>query len=713
MKAMGHARDSQSNGEVTGVALPGFLRDLSPAWRERLSGALQKRKEMHPAPLLLPLAPTAQANRIAFVQSAEGAGDLLELAQQRPLSWIGFDTEFSFSRPPVVIRRKAYHDPSSIRPLLLSLALAESADGKTTLHRFVVDLRAADVLGSLRQLLGLPVCFVGHAMHQDLLCLARLGLPEPQRVWDTLISEKALHLGLFHKNYQGKRITDDADEAAAAEAAQQAEELNNRLPTVCLRYSVRYPFVNDKQRLQESFVAHPREAPFTGEQIDYAAADAAAVAELYPHQVLAATGSGILQHLVRIEMSWAITTARMTGCGLLKDAELCRRAEQAARMHLESLQQRLAAVGIAKDSYKQLKDFFTREGLLHLFLRGKKVTFAKEVLEEVEDHHQAIRLLRSLRKVGSLLNSRILGEDFVGLDGRVHPSYTQLGAQTGRQCSRAPNIFGLGKVFRPLIIAPPGRGIGEVDLSQIEPGIAGAVYGDERLVEMYNTGDVYSAMAMEFYKDQLTPDDRALDTRAFKKKHRGSRARMKICILALIYGITVHGLMVRLCCRRAEAEALLERFKAMFPQLTQGLLETPMRGALRGYVTTSSGLRRNRAGNRGPLTNWERNWMTNHPVQGSAAAVFKDAVNRLDRLYRGHDARMLVALHDSCVFEAPLGVLEVVADLTGRVLCDVVQEHFPCLRPQVEVNIQQPHCWNKDGRYDSVERWIQDPLFKL
>src|SRR5207248_6406989 len=124
----------------------------------------------------------------------------------------------------------------------------------------------------------------------------------------------------------------------------------------------------------------------------------------------------------------------------------------------------------------------------------------------------------------------------------------------------------------------------------------------------------------------------------------------------------------------------------MFPALKQALADTPAYGAIRGYVTTCSGLRRHRASTGGVLTSWERNWMKNHPVQGSACVVFKAAGNRLDRLYRRYDAWLIVALHDAYVYEAPLEVLSEVGELTRRVMRETVEEHFPVLRPEAEVN---------------------------
>jgi DNA polymerase-1 len=227
---------------------------------------------------------------------------------------------------------------------------------------------------------------------------------------------------------------------------------------------------------------------------------------------------------------------------------------------------------------------------------------------------------------------------------------------------------------------------------------------------MFNTGDVYSAMAQHFYRDQLTEADRALPGSEFKRGHRTLRDRMKSCTLGIIYGMKPHGLAQYLRIGLGEAAALQERFMAMFPALKRALTNAAAYGVLRGFATTMTGLRRHRAGSRQP-TSWEQNWLVNHPVQGSAAVVFKAAGNRLDRLYRRYDAWLIVPLHDSFVFEAPLDVLEEVARLTERVMCEAVQEYFPQLRPRAEVNIIHPTCWNKEGHADSVEKWMEDPTY--
>jgi DNA polymerase-1 len=694
----------------------GTVLKLLPGWEERLQQVSTPAAATPHRSMILPRTPDIYASKTTFVDSAQAAEMLLDFAQQRQLAFVGIDTEFRYTRPPVEIDRShEANDVRSVRPLLLSLALVEpNPDGDSRLYRFVVDLRKGEVLPALRQVLWLPVCFVGHYLQAELICLLQLGLPEPTQLWDTWVHEVALYLGKNHKNY---KLTADADAAQEARVVQEIEEDNAfsyDLLSTCSRYGVTHPFILGKERMQKSFLDHADGLPFSDEQIEYAAADAEAAARLYQPQVLAATHAGVLGHLVTVEMPWVVTNARMVWHGVRFDSNKCRRAVDACQAHLDSLRPRLEALGVPNvRSHQQLEAFFKAEGLLELFRHGDKISFDKGRLAEFQDRHPAIPLIRAARRVHDLLKDKILTGEFVGTDGRVHPEYRHLGTHTGRQTSRWPNVLGLGRLFRPLIIPDPGYGIGEADWCQIEVGIAAAVYHDDALVAMFNAGDVYSSMAQDFYANELPSEHRTLPGKEFKKLHPNYRAIMKTCTLGIIYGFTAYGLALRLNTSKAEAQALLESFLSMFPTLRRALADTPTYGALRGYVPTVSGLRRNRAETFGSLTNWERNWMTNHPVQGSAAVVFKVAGNRLDKLYHRYGARLIIPMHDAFVFEAPLNVLDEVASLTERTMCDAVQESFPQLRPQVEVNTQHPECWNKDGHADAVERWLDDPTYSF
>jgi DNA polymerase-1 len=701
-----------SSGEALSQPLPGENL-LAPAWQSRVR---ERQIAAPPAEqdLILPRSPEFYAGSVTLVDNPETLQALLDLARQRRLGHIGIDTEFSYSRPGVAIDDKhTRYDIRSVRPMLLSLALVELAsDDGGMIYKFVVDLRQRELRSGLQQLLNLPVLFVGHFLKAELFCFWQLGLREPRMIWDSWVHETAINLGRHHVKYRQAVDADEAEIAATAAAVEEEQKIRLGLVPTCQRYGVPHDFASDKEQLQSSFLSHPDDQAFNQQQLNYAAADAVAAARLYPPQVLRATQEGILDHLKNYEMPWTTTSARMEWHGVTVDADKCGRVGEAIERHVAALEPQLAEYGIDNHrSHQQLRQFVESVGLLPLFHRGGEVSFKKDLLKEHAHRHPALAIVRSLRKAEELRGGHILNPQFAGQDGRVHPDYRQLGAHTGRQTCRCPNVLGLGKLFRPLIVAAPGYRIGEVDLCQIEVGVVGAVSGDEALIQMFNSGDVYSKMAQTFYTTELTDADRELSPLDFKLVHQKFRDAMKTCTLGMIYGLSPHGLAMRLEIPKWQAESILNRFLDMFPDLRRWLETEPIYAQQRGYALTHTGLRRHRGDIRGDLGSWERNWMRNHPIQGSAATVFKDAGNRLDRLYRHYEAKLIIPMHDAFVFEAPEAVFGEVAELTEQVMCDVVQEHFPVLRPQVEANISHPECWNKDGHHDSIERWIEDPLY--
>jgi DNA polymerase-1 len=450
------------------------------------------------------------------------------------------------------------------------------------------------------------------------------------------------------------------------------------------------------------------------EMAAHVAEDAIAAAKLFPLQVAEAVRHGLSHHLEIIEMPWVRTNARITWNGVRIDQDLQARVADACSNHLPDLQRQLEGSGITNLlSHRELVAFFRRAGLLDLFRRNGIYCFDKDQLQRFRDRHPAIPVIRAARRVLALKEEPLFANALVGSDGRVHPDHRQLGTHTGRQTCRAPNLLGLDRVLRPLVVPGPGRGIGEVDWAQVEVGIAGAVYKDSSLVEMFNTGDVYSAMAQHFYRDKLSESERCLKGPEFKRQRPEFRERMKTCTLGIIYRMTAMGLALQLGIGQAEAENLQSRFMSMFAELTAVQAKAVEAGLKRGYGCTPSGLRRYRADRGKAASAWEVNWMANFPVQGAAAAVFKDAGNRLDRLFRRHDAFIIVPFHDAFVFEAPREAFEEVKELTARVMCQTLEEHFPVLRPRVEINAIQPECWNKDGRADALERWLDDATFSI
>jgi DNA polymerase-1 len=640
---------------------------------------------------------------------------MLDLARQRRVSYAGVDCEYRYRRPGVFIkkirgRERWWYDPTSVVPLLMAVVLAEvGGGGEADLYRFVVDVREPEVLGPLGALFGLPVPFVFHFGQGDLFCLWRLGLPTPATVWDTCTAERAFQLGLFHARYKAE-TADEAELARAGEEAEDEVALSCALMPTALRYGIDYPFAAAKERLQQSFLDHPNGASFSDEQRAYAVADAEAAARLYPLQVQAAIARNALNHLQCVEMGWSVTNARIVWDGVRVDPDLCEQVRAACAAHEDGLAARLAELGVGNPgSHPDLEAFFRSVGLLDAFREGGSYSFDDEHLEAVEGRHAAIPLIRAVRKIRRLRSDKLLTGELVGADGRLHPDHRALGAESGRNTMRDPNVGGVGKALRPLVVPQdPGRGVGEVDLSQIEVMIAAAYTGDPDLLKMVNGKDVYSAMARQYYAGTLAGEVLALPDREFKQQCRHLRDRMKVFTLAVIYGITPFGLARQLGISPAAAAAEQGRFLGMFPVLARALREASAYGAIRGYAELCTGLRRHRA-RAGRPTHWEANWLRNTPIQGSASVVFKVAGNRLRLRYGYYGARLILPLHDAFVFECPLGRLEEVAAITARVMCGAVQEYFPALDPRVDVNTDHPHCWNKDGKHLSLEQWLEDP----
>jgi DNA polymerase-1 len=690
---------------------------LHTNWEHRLHEPDGESGRARESVRILPRSTLGHVGIITSVEDRAGAEAMLDFARQRPISYTGVDFEYRYSRPGVFIKKiwgqeYWWHDPTSIVPLLMALVLAEVGDdGEAVLYRFVIDLRAPEVLGPLGSLFGLPIPFVFHFGQGDLFCSWKLGLPTPATIWDSWVAERAAHLGLFHARYKKEATHDEAERVRIDEEAEEAIRLSCALVPTCLRHGIPYAFAAAKDRLQRSFLDHPDDRPFSDEQRSYVSADAEATARLYPVQVLGGIANNSLNHLHRVEMDWSVTNARMVWEGIRVDPDLCSRLREACARHEDRLIAELVEMGLGNpNSHPDLKEFFRSVGLLDAFREGGSYSFDDDHLEAVEDRHAVVPLIRSFRKIKRLRSDKLLTGELVGSDGRLHPDHRVLGAESGRNTMRDPNVGGIGKVLRPLVVPqdPATWGIGEADGAQMEVMIAAAYTGDPDLLAMVNGKDVYSSMARGYFARSLGPDDLALPDSEFKSKFRHYRDRMKVFTLAVIYGITRFGLARQLGIGMQQAEAEQARFLAMFPVLARALREASEYGAIRGYAELCTGLRRRR-GRDGRPTTWETNWLRNTPIQGSASVVFKVAGSRLWRRYQYYGARLILPLHDAFVFECPLVHLEAVAAITAEVMRSTVQEFFPTLDPRVDVNTEFPHAWNTDGKHLSLELWMQDP----
>ncbi len=351
-------------------------------------------------------------------------------------------------------------------------------------------------------------------------------------------------------------------------------------------------------------------------------------------------------------------------------------------------------------------------GLRHLCRRRDRETVEEGVLEAIEHHHPVIRAFRLHQRYRRLASEDWLKGALTGADGRLHPAHGQLGAATGRNTCRTPNLAGIGKVLRPVVVAPPGRALVELDYAQIEVGVAAAEHGDKALIAAYNSGDVYAAMAQRFYARQLSDEDALVPPEQFKRRQPALRDRMKTFVLAVLYNIQPAGIAARFGISHAEADRERERFLDLFPHLKQRLVESADAGAVRGYATVVSGLRRQRP-TAGRPDSWTRNFLRNTPIQGSAAVVFKYAVVLLDQQFRGSNVQLVLPVHDSILIECDEGDVDRVVTAARFLMEHALRSYYPALRPKVDVNQADTTCWNKDGLGDSLRRFLENPDLRL
>lgn len=536
--------------------------------------------------------------------------------------------------------------------------------------------------------------FVKHTNIRVVTCCAKPVLlrmlannvPIPETIWDLEIYERCRSLGRININYQVKETGVYSSKFRQDLQDQKDSLLSSQ--TMCRHYGIEYA-------LSGLPASNRYEAGL----------ELATWASIYFGQCKHAEEQGTLSHMVDTEMPWVITNAVFEHNGVRVDEDLIRKIAAAYAVHWPKIETELKNKGLSNiASKKAVMSCLRKHGLLPLFSKGKDYDVSKEALKPKIHHHQIIKDIYEYRKINALIREKLLSPGLADPDGRVHPIHVQLATETGRQASEEPNVLGLSKLVRTVIIPAPGNGIGEVDLSQIEVGIAAAYHNDEALIHAFNTGDVYSSMAQKFYGDQLTPEDMVLSGADFKHKHPQKRQALKICTLAILYGSGKASLASNLGVTTQEADALLSGFLSLYPALRDGIKHGINTGLHRGYIQTISGLRIH-LDPKVSQSGRER-MCRNYPIQGSAAVVFKHAGSQLRLAYPAYQSRLLIPLHDSYIFEAPLDMLEDVAQITSEIMCNSVQHFFPELEPKTEINILHPERWNKDGDIGVIDRWI-------
>jgi len=295
-----------------------------------------------------------------------------------------------------------------------------------------------------------------------------------------------------------------------------------------------------------------------------------------------------------------------------------------------------------------------------------------EVLEELALTHELPRLILEWRTMQKLKGTYI--DALPGLvnpaTGRVHTSFNQAVAATGRLSSSDPNLQNipvrteLGREIRRAFVAEPGCVLISADYSQIELRVLAHLAGDEALIEAFRRGeDIHDRTALAIFGADSGLDRKEMRTRA------------KMVNYALLYGKTAFSLSKDIGVTQQAAQAFIDAYFAGFPAVRQFIDRTLEVGRESGMVKTLDGRRRpvpELTSKNGQVRSATERVAVNMPIQGTAADILKRAMIDVHRALEarpargGIRARMILTVHDELLFEVPGEEAEEVASLVKR-----------------------------------------------
>lgn len=417
----------------------------------------------------------------------------------------------------------------------------------------------------------------------------------------------------------------------------------------------------------------------------YAAEDADVTLRL--HRVLWPKLEAIpeLERLYRhIEQPLVGVLQKMEYLGVMVDAEMLRRqsaelAQSVARM--EEAAHREAGAPFNLGSPKQLQEvLYDRLGLpvLGKTPKGQPST-AESVLQELAADYELPALIlqhRALSKLKSTYTDK-LPEEVNPHTGRIHTSYHQAVAATGRLSSSNPNLQNIpvrtpeGRRIRQAFVAPDGRKLLAADYSQIELRIMAHLSGDEGLRSAFaEDQDIHRATAAEVFgveREAVSPEQ---------------RRSAKAINFGLIYGMSAFGLARQLGIERLQAQDYVELYFNRYPGVKSYMDETRERAREQGYVSTVFGRRlylpEIKSRNRQRRQYAERSAI-NAPMQGTAADIIKRAMLRVDQWLadRRFEARLIMQVHDELVLEVAAEDAEEVAREVARIMNEAAALSVP------------------------------------
>ncbi|BDB25034.1 DNA polymerase I [Cupriavidus sp. P-10] len=418
---------------------------------------------------------------------------------------------------------------------------------------------------------------------------------------------------------------------------------------------------------------------------EYAAEDSDVTLRLHRKmfpQVEAA--AGLRRVYEEIEMPVSVVLQKIERNGVLIDAE--RLAAQSAELGQRMLALEQSAYEAAGQPFnlgspKQIGEILFNQMKLPVVKKtasGAPST-DEEVLQKLAEDYPLPKLLldyRGLAKLKSTYTDK-LPRMVNARTSRVHTSYGQATAVTGRLASTEPNLQNIpvrteeGRRIREAFIAEPGSVIVSADYSQIELRIMAHISGDENLLRAFANGeDIHRATAAEIF---------GVEREAVSSEQR---RYAKVINFGLIYGMSAFGLASNLGIEREAAKHYIDRYFMRYPGVAHYMEETRQTAREQGYVETVFGRRLwlpDINGGSGPRRQAAERAAINAPMQGTAADLIKLSMIAVQGWLEGDglQTRQIMQVHDELVLEVPEHELELVKARLPELMCSVAQLRVP------------------------------------
>jgi DNA polymerase I len=434
---------------------------------------------------------------------------------------------------------------------------------------------------------------------------------------------------------------------------------------------------------------------------NYAASDADYTLQLtkrLSHMLAQQTSTASL--FTNLELPLIDVLVTMERHGIMVDVPYLVQLSHRTGQRLATLEQEIYAIAgttfnIA--SGDQLSDvLFGKLGLPTAGLEKTKTgrwSLNADALERLREHDQTLVIERILqhRQLSKLKSTYI---DALPLlvnpkTSRIHTSYNQLGAATGRLSSVDPNLQNIptrteeGREVRRAFVAAPGCVLVAADYSQIELRVLAHITQDPNLVRAFQEDqDIHAATAAQLFGVSIDQVD----------KHQ--RRLAKTTVFGVIYGISAFGLSQRTNLSRSEAQALIDGLFAQFPGIRNYIDTTIQQARTDGYVTSLFGRRRATPDihNKGPRQQAAEREAINHPIQATAADIMKLAMLRVHQAIAqfGNDTKLLLQVHDELIIETPVAKQHAVADLLRHEMSNA----FVDLSVPLKVDVEAGQRWD-------------------